>query len=1339
MNNLICYRIASHKAIVLLVLGIFFYLTPLRQAVGKQFFPDSEIPAFNIPKMALPPTIDGVIDENEWKQSVRVMGMATAQKNSYRGRPNVFWVSWDANHIYLAGRAHVLPGYTLLKSKRERFSTQVVFDDAFEFGLSMEGRNQPTGEDPSFFKFIVNSLKSGEYMKMYPSIGQYLYNWRPDLTMATRVYEQGGAQWFDIEIALDLEDLEMPVENRAGDLVKLLLAYDGNNPGWQWTCVPTATGYLVHDGYPRGVLTDDKPYVQVEQLEGFNDEKLALKSVIYNPCDRAVKVTIDLSVVNEKWRGNDEIEPKEAIVIDQEVEIPANGSVRFDLDRDIPGFIYGNLLDRKEYSMRGAFDWKISLVDAPDESPVYYYHLKFMKDAEKKHLQNSDTPASFNMAAKYNPVTHKIWIEADTLDAQLPDGTSAAGAVWSLKKGTQKVAEGSIDKFIYYKYQDLVQLPSLKPGKYDVSVSLIDAEGAALLTRSTEIEKKDEAKEFPEWWGKKYGNSEQLLKPFEPLRASGNKITVTRREYELDSLGLPVQIEANDGPVLTTPARIVMVVDGEEHIVPTQLKIKLTEEKDWRVSFEGEPSEVAGVKFSASGKIEQDGLVSLKLTYEPTGKPVRIQELWIEWPVDDTWQNYMACMGVGGNYSARFIGAVPSGQGEVWNTLRDIGRAGSGMTEGNFYQNLWVGTEKRGLFWWGNSDKGWVPNNRTAAHSIVRDGHATIIRNHIIGTASGDAPFELSQPRTVAFSYNASPFKKLTKGWRINLRSASNGFTEPPKYKWNWDTNTKCFSVLSPPFPLRDRWAEYYAHCLEVASERSRMGIYSPGPRLRPYLANQVALRGYERKSLEKPIYNYFSADWETSDSGETLNETYRDYMMWLQNRQVTEGGCRHFYYDISMAGKVSREIVADQGYLLPDGRIQPSGLDLELRKWYIRANALMQDNGFYPTGISGHATQTIPLVALPFSDAILDSEFPMKDPISVYPSERMIALSHPENFGCNINHLGFMNPNWAGMHDAGMGGGHGSVFDRSEWHNWGIEREDVVFVPYWRNSEEVRRIGDGLICSIWKKPGSVILGILNYGPDKEGFEQMRSGALTLDLAALGVPIGVSEANVRVEVLNSDQAYESYGRYVGHLKWYQDLPGTPLPKDKTKIMKMRPTIRPSLDLDTGALTGFDVFYHDQYYIALYWDEQAIDDAAWRDDLLKQRTAALNWGVNTAEEITVKKLVKPVAGECTVRVWRKAGSVMVLVANSSEKDTLAEIDLDIDALGLRVAPDLLWRDFTSVFALDGGDVKNVLWDETYRETRKHEYTRGGMVYDGYLGKLVGMIPAGQSRLICVDRY
>ncbi len=1360
---------------ILVAMGLAFQAQGQGARLG---FAEKDIPSFNIPRMAAPPTIDGTIDPGEWKTAMQIRGMAWAGSCTFYDRPHAFWVAWDAKHLYIAGRAHVMKGHILGKSRREKYTTGTVFDDAFEFGLSMENRNQKPGEAASFFKFILNYVGSGEYMKMYPSIGQYLYNWRPDMKIANRMYERDGAQWWEMEVAMDLTDLEMPVPNKVGDLVRILLAHDGKNPIWVWTSVPTASGYLESAGYPRGVLTDAQPYAQIEELTGLHDEKVALKTAVYNPSAKPARVKAVLRISNEGLVENKAV-TNLGVNEERILEIPAGGMVRFDVDKAFPGFDYRIEGHPKFNQMQGVLDLRLTPADQPDAKPVISQHLVFRKDAEKKYLEYTANPVDFNMSVRFNPMSYAMWVEADTLDARRP-AAELGGAEWAVTQGETVVAKGRLEQLVYDKYQGLTQLPALQPGKYTVTVSLLDKAGKAALTRTTEIEKKDEAKLFPEWWGKTYGNPEQLLKPFEALRAKGNTVTVTRRAYEFDNLGLPLQITANGGPVLTAPARIVLVVDGREYVVPTKPGVTFTEKRDWRCSFEGAPVEVAGVRFSAKGKIEQDGLVSLELTYGPKGmetavpavpRPagtagstdadvaktavpaVLVQSLRIEWLVDDTWNNYLACMGVGGNYSARFIDAIPSGKGVVWSTLKDIGLSGSGMTVGNFYQNLWVGTEKRGLFWWANSDEGWVPDDSVPAHEVVRNGTTTVIRNNIIGTVPGRPAFELAKPRTIKFSYNASPFRKLTKGWRINQTSYSDGFSGG-KYKVNWDTQENFFSILSPPFPDKKRWPEYYAYCKEQADGIKKSAINTPGAFNTGFIANGIALRGYMNKTVEPGLYGYFGADWIAADMGESLNKSYQDYMMHLQYRQVTEGGCRHFYYDISMCGKISRDVLAGFGYLLPDGRIQPSGTDATLRQWYMRADALMQEQGFYPNGISGHATQTIPLIALPFSQSIVDSEFPMVDPITVYPMNRMIALSCPENFGCNISHLGQMNPNWAAMHDSGGSAG-GYPFEDPAFRNWGIEREDIEFVPYWRNQEVVKKIGKGLICSIWKRPsqpgggqaGSAVLEIMNYGPDPEGAERARSVEMTLDLQVLGIPsfatateggpAGVGAERVRVKELLSDRLLPE--RYLSHLKWYQDLAGTPNQWDPKKIEKFRTDIQPTLDLRTGKLTGFDIQYHDQRYLVITWDAKPVEDAAWKEALAGElRVPALDWGIADAAPVA-SGLVTGVEGGLKMSAWKRAGSVMLLLENPTDKPVAAQVKLDIAKLSLQVTPDKLFCDFVQIYRLAGpSTARNAILDPT-KDAFKFVLGGDALSYDGGLGLLVGTLKPGQKRLVCFDRY
>jgi len=654
-----------------------------------------------------------------------------------------------------------------------------------------------------------------------------MYNWQPDMKIGNRLYEKDGAQWWETEIAMSLADLQMPVPNKVGDRVKILMSHDGKNPGWTWSAVPSASGYLMHHGFPRGLLTDAQPYAQIEKLTGLADEKIAFKSAVYNPSKKPVRVHALLRIANEGKVGNDVV-TKVVVNEDRTLEIPAGGMARFDVDKEFPGLDYGK-------QMQGVYDMRLTLADDPAAEPVLSHHHTFRKDSEKTYLKYTPRPLDFQMSVKYNPASHAVWVEADTLDAKVP-AEQLSGAEWAIKRGDAEVARGRLDQKVYEKYQGLAQLPALAPGKYTVMVSLLDKAGKPALTRKTEIEKKDEAKEFPEWWGKTYGDPEQVLKPFEALRAKGSSVTVTRRVYELDSLGLPMQITANGGSVLTAPARMVLVIDGREYVVPAKPGVKFVEKKDWRHSFEGEPVEVAGVKFSAKGIVEQDGLVSLELTYAPTGKPVEIQKLRIEWPVDDTWNNHHSCIGVGGNFSARSIGAVPPRQGVAWSTLKNIGKAGSGMTVGNFYQNLWLGTEKRGLLWWANSDEGWVPDDGIAAHEIAREGKTTVLRNNLIGMVPGRPAFALAKPRSVKFSYNASPFRSLTKGWRLNQSSYCDGFGaegQGPKgvkeWKRNWDTGMGYFSIISPPFPDPKRWPEYYAWCKAQVDKMLPAAVFNPG------------------------------------------------------------------------------------------------------------------------------------------------------------------------------------------------------------------------------------------------------------------------------------------------------------------------------------------------------------------------------------------------------------------------------------------------------------------------------------------------------------------------------
>jgi len=68
--------------------------------------------AFEIPYLATPPTIDGVIDADEWGGATVLTGGVQREHNSYHIAPRQFraWLGWDEDAIYLAVRSLQRPG-----------------------------------------------------------------------------------------------------------------------------------------------------------------------------------------------------------------------------------------------------------------------------------------------------------------------------------------------------------------------------------------------------------------------------------------------------------------------------------------------------------------------------------------------------------------------------------------------------------------------------------------------------------------------------------------------------------------------------------------------------------------------------------------------------------------------------------------------------------------------------------------------------------------------------------------------------------------------------------------------------------------------------------------------------------------------------------------------------------------------------------------------------------------------------------------------------------------------------------------------------------------------------
>jgi len=1260
-------------------------------AAATQVPPD-KAPAFSVPRISRPPAIDGRIDPEEWNQSVAVSGVAQQNPggNLLVMRPTTFYLAWDPENLYLACRTWIMPGYVPRVSGRAP-GTVNAFDDGMEFCFKPMGRNVAEGRADSLYKFFISCFGSdGDLARV--SVGQMFRNWHPHFQTATRLTDPGsapwGGRWWECEVVLRAKDFELVGPNRAGDRWKMLLAFN-HIPGWMQASIPVNSAYFDASGHCEATLVENAPAVQVtmDDLPGPLDGVAAVRFRAYNPTDKPVEVKVlaqfsDLKT--DKPTPKAAAEATDLLRREQTLSVPPHGSAELKIQEKLPAELGANA---------GGIFYRVT----QDNRELFRYYTYFKLGYDPRWTRFTPPKEAFPLRGTFNPARNNVRLQADTYFLDKPESARRLRYTITRRGDSRPVTEGTIDKISYYFFTRLLDLPELKEGDYTIE-AWIETNGRQLGPVSVQFKKLDEARAFAAWWKNRLGDTERVIKPFEPMTRQADVVTTWGRRYRLGALGLPAEVISQGKPVLAAPARIVVIRGGRQEVIDLAGGPTFTDEKPWRCSFQGQARR-AGLALSARGCVEQDGLVQVQLRLAPAGKDgVAIDALRLEFPLARDDAECLLSIGPGGNFSSLSHLLLPKDrQGRLWSTL-DTGRGGSSMVVGSFYPDVWIGNERRGLLWWADSDQGWVPDDEVPAHEAIRAGDHIVLRNNIIGK-----PYMLDVPRTITFSYNASPFKPLPKGWRMAIHSEDGTFGGPHKERkdpktgavingWHW---------LHPPSYDPGEWSALWAEYKKFADEAVRK--YQPfnpaqarnhtGSR---YVHTSLPLSGYGAHSADHSVTGYFEPEWGRGN----FNPTMRDYVLWLADRSFREGGLRTIYWDIFYVTSFDT-LQNGYGYELPDGRVQPTFHGMNLRKFMMRLYALMGDHGLTPGSQVAHSTNAYPLVAFPWVDAVLDGEWAeiydatTRDWVDYYPVDRMRVMSIAENFGVQVSWMslfrvsdrqryaslfrGFMG--YQRLHDTWTG--QDGRYPPRAVLDWGLNDQRLQYVPHWRNTA-VTSSDRQLLVSLWRLPDRVLAMVFNNHRS-----EARDAVLNVDLDALGLGPGVVVARELGEC--GDPAVEL---------------------DTARRTLSVPAVQP----------------HTARYIGLRVHQPAVYDR-----LLKTLAAA---GVEAAEippELLDWGLVRPETrfspagsapgvtcdNDVRVAVWRLPDRVLLAVSSAHEKGLRdVTVGIDLDALGL--TPELPWQEFVRVRTFGVGAAEAVL--------------------DFYGRKLtVPKLKPGDVRLVGVRRY
>jgi hypothetical protein len=329
------------------------------------------------------------------------------------------------------------------------------------------------------------------------------------------------------------------------------------------------------------------------------------------------------------------------------------------------------------------------------------------------------------------------------LEAELVQPDLGSGMVHS----NTVVGSARIDDEDDLQHGDLrIPVNGLRPGRYLVRVAAKRSDGST-------IDERTESVDLPPtpWWNASMSKPREakVFAPWTPLEFKSDSDGLTEvscwgRRHEIGGSGFATQIESAGTELLERPIALIAMQYGKR--VQWQIEpARIVEQSGGKIGWSRKMvSDDFDAQITAS--IEYDGMVLFDLQVVPR-KTTKLERMWLEIPFKRSEASHYYFMR---DQTFQGPGAVPRG----------------GLTR-RFNQAVWIGNESRGLQWFAESPRDWMPAGSDRAIEIRPDENEVKFRAHLV-----DSPMTL-QPSTPAtanrrselryrFGMEATPVRPVT-------------------------------------------------------------------------------------------------------------------------------------------------------------------------------------------------------------------------------------------------------------------------------------------------------------------------------------------------------------------------------------------------------------------------------------------------------------------------------------------------------------------------------------------------------------------------------------------------
>lgn len=1034
-----------------------------------------QTPAFTIPYAMKKPVMDGVVDDAEWEGAFSIDALQTTTR-MVSPRQTRFWVTWDEDNLYIAMRSPLRPGERLMQANRVKDKdVNVAFDDSYEIWVDA-GSRSPDGQ-PVFFQFLCNFAGARSDVMIEPAVGNSRPGWTSGWEPANRITPDG--KFWEMEVAIPRKSIFADQPFSDGQKIACLLSRNFKRP-WEQNSVEGTGSFSVRDTYSSFTLSKSAPAVHLLKVADPVKQTFGMEL-------EAFGTTADAKL---KWRFDSDAGVSKSGTLD--VKKGAHAQAAGGIGLDTAGAGSFRIRVTSEDGKSTYLDW-CALRQFGFEQKAAETGGAGKKGTETVNQAAAavdDKGDVVKLSLQFNPVKDYLRVTGDFIqfddrgkidrcEVRITPVSGTAGGGRELARESFK-----IDPLSYVR--GVIHVKDIPYGRYTATMTCYAANGSVIHKEEANFEKKDSAS-F-DWWNTKAGNASKVLAPWTPVKNSGKDVEVWGRVMTIGAAGLPSRIVSADRNVLAAPASLQVKMEDGRTAEAEGAKIKQVSGADFRYVADV-ASKLGNIDVTSRVTVEYDGMYKVEITLTPKGA-VKVCSLKMKVPIGPETGEYIygKAEDIRSGFDMRFI--PKEGEGVIWD-CRKVGT--SAMAAGSFIPYVWVGNTQRGLCWFADNDQGWTPDANTPAVQLVRPaagGPVNLVFNFI------SAETMIDQPRTIVFAFQASPVKAMRPGWRMDNWWCGDTFGSNyvyPDGKGSTIWQCRCFTTDVDA-------------CRKLVDARHKEFEYFPGgPKRRgnavPYFEYNTMAPSSEQK--------YFGEEWQSAQDKGSLGQLWygkslQDYIVDHLDKWIKECGIDGWYLD-NVRPVASGNIDAGRGYLLPDGRIQPTFNMFGMREFFLRLRALWQENG-KASEIVNHMTNNMILPWNGAVDVAYDGEHNViypnmgKDFMDFWSLERL-RMDYSGQWGVVVNFMTEYQGRWDPvrmakvmrayygavlLHDAlPTGNSLPEVQTRAlvvARERFGLGGDHVKFLGYWNGASGLSCPTKDVYLAGWARPGKIMIAVVNFG-----------------------------------------------------------------------------------------------------------------------------------------------------------------------------------------------------------------------------------------------------------------